>query len=71
MTTTKPSVLDGSLADERDHRGTYTGSLACVRCGATVGEDLAFGGCRACVAAGYGANVLPVYRLTPGPLGPD
>jgi threonine synthase len=46
---------------------TYLGRLACVRCGAVLGDDLEpWTGCPTCAATGINANVLPVYDLPAG-----
>ena len=47
---------------------SYTGILACGRCGLTLEEGEAFEGCPRCAADGVFVNVHPVYR-SPDPFG--
>lgn len=50
---------------------TYTGRLACVRCGTEVAEAAAFGGCSRCADEGVPSNLAPGYVIRPGPLPRD
>lgn len=46
----------------------YKGTLACIRCRDTYPEDVAFGGCPRCAAAGVPSNLAPAYQVTQGAL---
>ncbi|NED94746.1 pyridoxal-phosphate dependent enzyme [Phytoactinopolyspora alkaliphila] len=50
----------------------FTGTFACVRCGAQAETTTPWTGCSECAAQGVHANILPVYTApTPESLAPD